>query len=309
MILSVVIVNWNTRDLLRQALQSVFENFDDQFNEIWVVDNGSTDSSVEMVRQVFPSVHLVVNSQNLGFVHANNQVLKYVNGRYVLLLNSDAAVLPGALSYMVEYMDDHPKVGMVGPKLLNHDGSFQSSFMDFPNLLSELLLMTKLSKLVHNPFFPSYPPHKSREIRSVDWILGACMLVRQETLQQIGGMDETFFMYSEEVDWCWRIKEAGWSVHYLPAAAVMHWGGQSSAKVPFKRRTIVYKSKLLFLAKHYGPFTAWLFKGALLVTSILKLMGWGALSIMAKGGDHRIHAKNNVRSYNMLIGDLIKGAV
>jgi hypothetical protein len=302
--LSVIIVNWNTRDLLAQCLKSVYETDGDLSLEAIAVDNGSADGSAEMMQRDFPQTHVIANTENVGFVRANNQALAVSEGRYVLLLNSDAALVPGALSCMVQFMDAHPGVGIVGPKVLNPDGSFQSSYMDFPNLLSEFMLMIKLSKVFYGRYFPSHSPRQSRETKEVDWMLGACMMMRRDTLDEIGGLDETFFMYSEEVDWCWRTKQAGWAVYYLPEATVLHWGGQSSSKVPIKRRALVYKSKLLFLDKHYGAMTASLFKGALLTTSLLKMGLWSALFLSPRAQDHS-RAAENVRSYKVLIRDLV----
>ncbi len=301
--LSIVIVNWNTRALLAQCLRSAYDTTGDLDFEVIVVDNGSADSSVEMVRRDFPQAQIIANSENAGFARANNQALTTSQGRYLLLLNSDAALLPGTLSHMVQFMDAQPATGIVGPQVLNPDGSFQSSYMDFPNLLSELLLMTKLSRIVYGRYFPSHSPQQSQETRSVNWMQGACIMIRRETLDEIGGLDETFFMYSEEVDWCWRARQAGWAVYYLPEAKVLHWGGQSSSKAPVKRRSLVYKSKLLFLDKHYGPTTALLFKWALLVTSILKMGFWSPLILSPRAQD-RMRAGENVRSYGVLIGDL-----
>ncbi len=300
---SVIIVNWNTRGLLAQCLQSLYDTTNNLGFEVIVVDNASADGSVEMVCQDFPRVQLVVNANNVGFVRANNQALPLSRGRYVLLLNSDAAVLPGALLRMVQFMDAQPGVGIVGPRILNPNGSFQSSYMDFPNLLSELLLMTKLSKVVYGRHFPSHSPQQSRETRAVDWMQGACIMIRRETLEEIGGLDEIFFMYSEEVDWCWRARQAGWAVYYLSEAKVLHWGSQSSSKVPVKRRSLVYKSKLLFLDKHHGPTTALLLKWALLITSILKMGFWSLLFLSPRTRD-RTRARENIRSYGVLIGDL-----
>jgi len=272
--------------------------------QVLVVDNASTDGSVEMVRQDFSQVEIIANAENAGFVRASNQAFAISQGRYVLLLNSDAALLPNALLRMVQFLDAQPTAGIVGPQILNPDGSFQTSYMDFPNLLSELLLMTKLSKIVYGRYFPSHSPQQSQGARAVDWMQGACMMIRREALDDIGGLDETFFMYSEEVDWCWRTREAGWDVYYLPKATVLHWGGQSSAKVPIKRRFLVYKSKFLFLGKHYGPTTAFLFKAALLLTSALKIGLWSSLFLSPRGRD-RARARDNICSYNVLIGYLI----
>lgn len=224
-------------------------------------------------------------------------------GRYILLLNSDAVLLPDALRLLVEFADGHRRVGIVGPQVLNPDGSFQSSYMDFPNLFGELLLMTKFSKLVYGRHFPSHSPRRSQETRAVDWMQGACLLIRRETVAEIGDLDEDFFMYSEEVDWCWRARQAGWTVYYLPAATVLHWGGQSSSRAPIKRRVMVYESKRRFLEKHHGPRVARLFDGALLVTSICKWGLWKLLLLLPRRD--RSWIGDNIRSYHILIRDLI----
>ncbi len=300
---SVIVVNWDTRDLLAQCLRSVYDTAAGLSIEVLVVDNGSTDGSVEMVARDFPAASVIANPENVGFVRANNQALAVARGRYILLLNSDAVLLPDALRLLVEFADGHRRVGIVGPQVLNPDGSFQSSYMDFPNLFGELLLMTKFSKLVYGRHFPSHSPRRSQETRAVDWMQGACLMIRRETLDEIGGLDETFFMYSEEVDWCWRTRQAGWQIYYLPAARVLHWGGQSSSQAPARRRVLVYGSKLLFLAKHHGPWAARLFKGALLTTSILKLGLWKLALILPQ--PRRARARDNVRSYKMLIRNLL----
>ena len=300
-----IIVNWNTRDLLARCLRSVQEARDGLSLEALVVDNASTDGSLEMLRESFPEVTVIANRTNVGFVRANNQALAECRGAYVLLLNSDAALLPGALEHMLGFMQDQPSVGIVGPKIVNPDGSFQSSYMHFPSLLSELLLMTKLHRIVYTRWFPSHPPWLSEQRKAVDWMLGACLMVRWETLQDIGGMDETFFMYSEEVDWCWRARQAGWTIYYLPEAQVLHDGGQSSAQVPVRRRSMVYKSKYLFLRKHHSPLTARLFKGALLVTSLLKAAFWCLCCLSPRAAD-RVRAVDSVRSYGMLMGEAIR---
>lgn len=301
---SVIVVNWNTRELLSQCLQSVCEAAGDLSVEVIVVDNASDDGSVELLSRNFPQARVIANAKNVGFVRGNNQALALSQGQYVLLLNSDAALLPDALVRLVRFMNARPSVGIVGPRILNPDGSFQSSYMDFPNLWSELLLTTKLYTLSHSSHYPSHSPRQSQEVTEADWVSGACLMIRHQALEQVGGMDESILMYSEEVDLCWRVKEAGWGVCYFPDAEVKHWGGQSSAKVSVKRRSMIYKSKVWFLNRHYGPIQGTLFKGALLLTSFLKMGAWALRTLFLAKTD-RAWALENVRSYRILVGDLL----
>ncbi len=297
---SVIVVSWNTRRLLEQCLRSVYETAGDLAVEVIVVDNGSSDGSVEAVRDRFPEAQLIVNSENVGFARANNQAMEVARGRYFLLLNSDAVLRPGALKALVGCLEAHPRAGIVGGRLVNPDGSFQASYMDFPTLWGEILLMLKLHPLFHSPYFPSRPPEKSGVVREAGWVPGACLLVRREVWEEIGGLDETYFMYSEEVDWCWRARQAGWRVYYTPEAEIVHWGGQSIGQVPLEKRAWVYRGKWLFFRRHRGRRTATLFRLALLGTTVLKMGAWLPL-LAAPARATRDRARRNLRSYRRLI--------
>lgn len=297
---SVIVVSWNTRELLEQCLRSIYGTAGGLTTEVIVVDNGSTDGSVGMVRERFPQARLIVNRENVGFARANDQAMAMARGRYFLLLNSDAALRPGALEALVGLMESHPRAGIVGGRLVNPDGSFQASFMDFPTLWGEVLLMLKLHRLFYSPYFPSHPPAESEEVREADWIPGACMLVRREVWEEIGGLDETYFMYSEEVDWCWRVKRAGWRIYYTPEAEIVHWGGQSIGRVPLEKRARVYRGKWLFFRKHRGRGTAGLFRLALVGTTALKMGLWAPL-LTAPARAVRDRARENLRSYRRLL--------
>lgn len=301
--LSVVVVNWNTEELLAQCLRSVYETADSVVVEVLVVDNGSTDGSVEMVRREFPLVRLIENVENVGFARANNQAMEVSYGRYVLLLNSDAALRPGALQTMCRFMDQHSEVGIVGGKLLNPDGSFQASYMDFPAIWDEVLLLTKLYRLFRPPSFPSHSLSESQEVREADWVPGACLMIRQEALEHVGGLDEDYFMYSEEVDWCWRVRQAGWKIFYLPGAKVLHWGGQSIGLVPVHKRSRVYRGKLLFFRKNRGRGYAALFRLILLFSTVLKIGVWGP-ALLSPSKRVRSMARQNIRSYRLLAKEL-----
>ena len=302
-LLSVIVVSWNTRDLLAQCLRSVDEATGDLYVEIIVVDNSSTDGSTEMVRHEFPQVCLIENVENVGFARANNQAICVGQGRYLLLLNSDTVLRPSTLRTMCRFMDQRPEAGIVGAKLLNPDGSFQSSYMDFPSLWGEFLLMTKLHRFLRSSYFPSHPPQESREAREADWVSGACLMIRREVVEQVGGLDEDYFMYSEEVDWCWRVKQAGWKVFYLSEAEVLHWGGQSIKRVPFHKRARVYRGKLLFFRKRRGRGYAVLFRLILLLGTVLKLGVW-CPGLLAPSRKIRSLAWQNIRSYQLMMREI-----
>ncbi len=242
--LAIVIVNWNTRQLLLDCLATLPSATANLRVATWVVDNGSHDGSVAAVQAAFPAMHVIANQDNRGFARANNQAIAASHGRHVLLLNSDTLARPGALTTLVNFLDANPSVAMVGPCLRNADGSVQRSYASFPSLRSEL---TGRNLRQRKPF-----PAAGIEAYAVDWIGGACLLVRREALQSFGLLDERYFMYTEETDWCFRARRAGWEVCYLPEAEVVHLGGQSSRMASTRMKAELYRSKLRFFGKHYG---------------------------------------------------------
>jgi len=260
--LSVVIVNWNVRELLRRCLRSVLasQRLSGLAAEVIVVDNASSNGSTEMVKEEFPEVRLMANEENLGFTRANNQGIAASRGHYVLLLNPDTEVIGDALGAMVEYMDAHPDVGALGPMLLNPDGSVQSSRRRFPTLATAFLESTvfqwELSRdnRVLRRYYVFDRPND--EVQEVDWVTGACILMRRRAIEEVGLLDEDFFMYSEELDWCRRAKERGWKVIYLPEAKVVHYGGKSSEQVVPFRHIQFQRSKIIYFRKHYGLWPA-----------------------------------------------------
>jgi N-acetylglucosaminyl-diphospho-decaprenol L-rhamnosyltransferase len=297
---SIAVVSYNTRDLLARCLNSIRETAADLNVETIVVDNASSDGSPEMVARDFPEAGLIRNEDNLGFAVATNQAVRISQGRYILLLNSDALLLPHAVQRMVSFMDSHPKAGVVGAQLLNPDSSFQSSYADFPDLFAELLLITRLAHAVYPRTYPSHPAAESQHERVVDWVFGACLMARRDAVEAVGLLDEDYFMYTEETDWCYRMRQSGWLVHYLPSARVIHWSGQSALKVPERKRSQLYRSKWLFMRKHRGRVTAGLFRVAVLILSSLKLMAW-ALTCLSSDASRRGRGLQNVRSYALLL--------
>ncbi len=273
--LSIVIVNWNVREELRNCLASIYRGLRRELPfEVIVVDNASKDGSVEMVRGEFPQVKLIENQTNLGFTKANNQGISQSQGRYVILLNPDTEVIGDALARMVDYMEAYPEMGLVGPQLLASDGSVQSSRRRFPSLATAFLESTILQR-----WFPSnrvtrryYVLDRSdEELQAVDWVTGACLMVRRKTVDEVGLLDEDFFMYSEELDWCYRIKRAGWQVVYFPEAKIIHHGGKSSEQELPARHIHFQESKITFFRKHHGLWQARALRAFLLLTYSFQL--------------------------------------
>ncbi len=254
--LSVLIVNWNTRDVLSACLRAIPEAVAPLASETIVVDNSSTDGSPEMMRADFPWVRLVENRENVGFVRATNQAIAASRGVYLLLLNSDAIAPPGSLARMVSFMEHHSDAGAVAPKLINPDGSFQASYARFPTLFSESLSAFGLNRRLWGPHHPSPPPRPDEEPHPVDWAPGACLLLRRSAVEAVGPLDEGFWMYSEDTDLCYRIHRAGWKVYYLPDVEIVHLGGASSRQCRPESVARLYGSKIRFFRKHYGPLQA-----------------------------------------------------
>jgi len=251
--LSIIIVNFNARAYLRDCLSSIRENIHRTSYETFVVDNGSEDGSCEMVRAEYPWVRLIENRANVGFSRANNQAIRESSGRFVLLLNNDTLVLPGSIDTLVDVMRERPDVGVVGCTLRNSDMSVQISFGQMISIKSELVLKLISDRYKRgNRLVQSYLERRSRKEHTPDWVSGACLLARAEALRAVNFMDENFFMYTEEVDLCHRIRQLGFKVLYTPRAEIIHFGGRST-ETNLKKTIIEYRrSQLYFYKKHYG---------------------------------------------------------
>ncbi|MBI4301728.1 MAG: glycosyltransferase family 2 protein [Chloroflexi bacterium] len=256
--LSIIVVNWNVKDYLERCLASLkaFRGRRPGLKmEILVIDNASTDNSVAMVKERFPQVQLIVNSTNRGLPAAYNQGINLSRGRYILLMNADTEVVEDALFVMADYLAHHPRVGMVGPQLLNSDGSVQSSRRRFPTLATAFIESTILQRYLYSlPLLKRYycDDQLPQLVQDVDWLVGAFLAIRRETVKQVGGLDEGFFMYFEEVDWCHRIKDAGWQIVYLPTAKIVHHYGRSSDQDLLRRQIHFNASKCRYVRKYYG---------------------------------------------------------
>ena len=251
--LSIIIVNFKTRDCLRECLRSIFGSQTQFGFDVCVVDNASTDGSVEMVKAEFPSVKLIENKENLGYSKANNQVLRKLvdntladSPRYFLLLNPDVEVARDTFDKMLEFMDNNPIVGICGCKVLKSDGSFDEACRrNFPNPARAFRYLTGLGRSSYHPDLPE------NKIAEVDSVMGAFLMIRKETVDTIGLLDENFFMYGEDLDWCWRAKTAGLKVIYAPLTTVIHHKGSSSRKLPGKALYEFHRAMQIFYNKHY----------------------------------------------------------
>jgi N-acetylglucosaminyl-diphospho-decaprenol L-rhamnosyltransferase len=279
--LATVIVNYNTRDLLRDCLRSLEQAAARTDSQVWVVDNASRDGSAAMVRAEFPDVRLVESSRNGGFAYANNLALRQVIGvgawrsveaapppapnaqrpapDYVLLLNPDTVCPPGSLDELVAYMEAHPEVGACGPKLLLADGSLDLACRRaFPTPEVSFYRMLGLAKLFpRSPRFARYNmTYLDADVETeVDSVVGACMLVRGGVAAEVGPLDETFFMYGEDLDWAYRIKEYGWRIMYVPRVTVHHYKRAASSQRPFPSIRAFYDAMRVFYRKHYAATT------------------------------------------------------
>lgn len=274
--LSIVIVSWNVRELLRRCLTSLQgEALGGLETEIIVVDNASSDGSVEMASSEYPLVRLLVNSTNAGFARGSNQGLRESTGRYILLLNPDTEILGDALPKMVQFMDDHPQFGIVGPRLLDFKGDLQDSRRRFPSLPNAFFESTILQQWfpqhrLLKRFYVQDRPEDS--VQEVDWLVGACLLARREAVAEVGPLDEDFFMYSEEVDWCHRMKACGWGIAYFPAAQVVHLEGQSSRQELARRDINFHSSRVHFFAKHRGAIASLALRVFIITTFIYRFL-------------------------------------
>jgi len=249
MTFSIIIVSWNVQDFLEKCLRSIFEQTRNLKFEIFVVDNGSTDETSEMILKKFPQVNLIRNNRNLGFAVANNQAIRLAKGEFILLLNPDTEILDGAIEKMVDFMQAHSEAGVAGPMILNPDKTLQPSVRRFPTFLDQILILLKVPH-----FWPNLRLLKRylavdfdySRVSEVDQVMGAFFMVRREVFHKIGLFDEKFYLWFEEVDFCHRAKQAGFKVMYNPYAQIIHYGGKS-----FKQQWTLIKQWRFFRSMVY----------------------------------------------------------
>jgi GT2 family glycosyltransferase len=275
MVLSIIIVNWNVEVLLAECLNSTFSHMGEQETEVIVVDNASTDGSVEMIRQRFPQVRLITNRDNEGFARANNRAMGIMKGDLALLLNPDTVVQSEAIPGMIGFMRENPNVGIVGCKIINPDGSPQPSAFSFPTLIDDIIL-----GLRSNLFFTGRIANRfSRRAQqtanhplAVDWVTGACLLIRKKTIQEIGPMDDNLFLFAEDLDWCLRTRRNGWKVVYLPSVCIVHYGGESAKKNLQVKISSFYFKRLYFAQKYRGRLSLLILKVVSFVELVVKMV-------------------------------------
>lgn len=303
--LSVVIVNWNVKALLRACLQSLLNsNLSGLSLEIIIVDCASSDGSVQMVRQAFPQVRLVASLENLGYAKGNNSGAALAQGCYLFILNPDTVVQPDTLAQLVNYMETHPQVGAVGPQLLWPDDMIQSSRRGFPTLGTLFWESTLLGQWFPNNRHIRYYHLLDRPAgtpQQVDWVVGAALFIRREAWLEVGPIDETFFMYFEETDWCRRCADAGWQVHYLPQAKVIHYEGKSSEQVIAARTLRFQRSKLRYAHKYFGATWAFVLRLFLWFTFALQ---WLEETLKWLIGHRRALRRERMSAYGYVLRNL-----
>ena len=259
--LSIIIVNWNTGDLLLECIQSIKETIKNYEYEVFVVDNASSDSSLENAEHKHSDLIILKNQKNLGFAKGNNLALSRCQGRFILLLNPDTILIDDAVDRMCEYLDAHPSTVVIGPRLLNDDGSHQpSTACSYPTLS---IIINEASGLIK--LFPKFSSTRGLYIRSrenksieVDWVSGACLMTRAEIIQKVGMLNEGFHLYYEDQEWCYRIKKSGYKIIFFPQAKVLHYGNQSIRRLTlddFKKNQINHRQ---YLQNFNNPFEAFL---------------------------------------------------
>jgi GT2 family glycosyltransferase len=275
--LSICIVNYQAADYLRNCLRSIFTNPPPGNCEIIIVDNGSTDGSLEMLRDEFPGVILIANPTNLGFTAPTNQALRRAGGQFLLLLNPDTLVHPQAFDILIGFMLEHPRVGICGPKVLNTDGSLQAPCRRGESrpwaVISYFLRLNRL--FPHSKLFGGYLMNYMDEdaTHEVAGVAGSCMLIRRQVIDQIGYLDERFFAYQEDADYCFQARRAGWQVYYVPPARVTHFGGEGGSRVqPYRSIYAWHKSYWLYYRKNLASDYFFLFNWIFYLLMLVKLL-------------------------------------
>ena len=300
--LSIVIVNWNTQDLLRDCLRSVFDGlapFTASFTaEVIVVDNASADGSAAMVRAEFPAAQLIETGRNLGFAGGNNVALRRVTGRYVMLLNTDTLVHDDVLPRAVDWMDAHPSVGILGPRVLNADGSVQASTSAYPSLKHLAMQTLGLTRIARFDRYRRTGWDRTTEAR-VQVISGAAMVVRRAAMDQVGLLDEAFFFYGEETDWCHRFARAGWDLRFVPLPAITHFGAGAVRRLNHKRDVLLAQGTTRLHRKHGGLVAAVACFAILAAHNASRALLWQLCTLARRPG-----AADRARHFRAVTADL-----
>ena len=273
--ISIIIVSWNVSDLLKKCIESIYETRQHLSLQIIVVDSGSADDSCEMVRSLFPEVELFDMQENVGFPKGNNIGIKAAIGRNILLLNPDTIVKENALQLMLKVLEVDKTIGLVGPMLRFPNGDIQSSRRRFPTILTGLFESTWFESVAPKNVLASYymTDQPNDQPCEADWVMGAAMLATRDAVAKTGGMDEGYFMYSEELDWCKRIKAAGYKIFWLPTAEIVHYQGASSDQASTFRHINFNRAKLRYFRKYHGVFASGLIRITLLTNFLIQMIG------------------------------------
>lgn len=299
-LLSILIASYNTCEVTLRCLRDLTVDLAGIDSEILLVDNASQDGTTEAVSSAYPSVVVVPNRENVGFGAANNQALGMARGRYLMMLNTDAFVHPGCCRELVNFLERHPEAGVVGARLLNADGSLQVSCYPFPTPLRSWIENLWISALFPtHPKLGDYRQWAHDEVREVGWVVGACFVCRREVVEQVGGFDPVFFMYSEETDWQQRLRRAGWKIFLNPNAVVTHLGGASGTKEPENVNRYFFTSLDHYQLKNHGTSGFLLNRLAMVVGAVLRLPAWGLVWVLKSGLRARSAAK--MKHYRWLL--------
>jgi GT2 family glycosyltransferase len=281
--LSVVIICWNDLKVIQQCLHSIYSGTHSTRFEVIVSDNGSTDGSVEFIRTNYPQAHIVENGANLGFAKGNNAGIRVSRGDYVLILNPDTIIHDGSLDRFVNFADRHPEAGGFGCRVLNPDGSYQTSARLFPTVWRywvKALYLRKLSRYSRLFTYEEYPAWQGQSERPVDWQSGCCVMFRGDLLNRLGGFDEQFFYHFEEVDLCRRVWNAGFPIIFTPEAVITHLGGQSVSRFPIRFELEKHRSRYRYFYKHFGPSGARQCQRLSIASIRVRQLGYGLSSLI-----------------------------
>jgi len=295
---SIIVVAWNVRKLLYECLRSVYDQTKGIDFEVIYVDNASQDGSVDMVKREFSEVRIIENERNEGFIRANNQAIEIARGRYVLLLNSDTLVLDNAIAKTVKFADTQPGAAVVGCRVLNSDRTLRRTCFMYPSVLNMLLSVTYLYKIFpRNKFFgrERMTWWDFNDVREVETVSGCFSLVRKEAVKQVGLMDETYFVYGDDPDWCYRFTRNGWKVLFTPDAEIIHFGGQNTKRMSERFLLQLYGSKLIFMRMHRSKLELLLARVLMAVFFLLRVPYWLAAAVMRE--DEREKSTQTAKAY------------
>ncbi len=308
--LSLIIPSWNAKKYLCACIESIYRETGNCQFEIIVVDNGSSDGSSEMVEETFSQVKLVKNKDNLGFAKACNIGIKRASGKYLIIINSDVLLEKKCIELMLNYMKQQPQIGILGPQIHGQDGLLQRSCMGFPNLWSIFCRALALDTLfpkskLFGGYLMRYWNYDS--IRDVDIINGCLWMVRKSALEKVGLLDEQFFFYAEDKDWCKRFNNGGWKVTFYPEAKIVHYGGASSANAPIKYHKEYQKANLQYWQKHYNYFSFILYILISFSGEMIRLVGQSFLILImpSKKQDLSYKIKRSIAGISTLLNSFI----